>query len=187
MQVGPGQRHDLRLVLAHLVQASLQQLALSGVQARHQFGAGFQHPVQAAVGLALQDLVTGGQVQVPEQLAHLHAVLIVGGLDVFARQPWLQQRRLAGQLSQGHAVVATQGVRYRQVGLMQHIEQFDEERQVLDRPAFDQRQHVLSLFQTDKEVAVLGAGGNALEVPQAAQAVRRQKGFQLRPGQGGED
>lgn len=70
---------------------------------------------------------------------------------------------------------------------MQHIEELDEERQVLDRPAFDQRQHVLPLFQADKEVAVLGTGGNALEVPQAAQAVRCQKGFQLRPGQGGED
>ncbi|MNT32059.1 hypothetical protein D3C72_1679210 [compost metagenome] len=157
------------------------------VQARHQFSTGLQHPVQAAVGLAFQHLVTGGQVQVAKPFADLHTMLIVDFLDVLAGQPRLQQRRLAGQLAQGHTVSAAQGVRHRQVGVMQHVEQFNEERQVLDRSAFDQRQHVLSLFQTDKEVAVLGAGGNALEVPQAAQAVRRQKGFQLRPGQGGED
>ncbi|MNJ52305.1 hypothetical protein D3C77_476350 [compost metagenome] len=114
-------------------------------------------------------------------------MLVVDVLDVLAGQARLQQRRFAGQLAQRHAVIATQGVRHRQVSVVQYIKQLDEERQVLDRPAFDQRQHVLSLFQTDKEVAVLGAGGNALEVPQAAQAVRRQKGFQLRPGQGGED
>jgi DNA-directed RNA polymerase beta' subunit len=31
------------------------------------------------------------------------------------------------------------------------------------------------LFQADEEIAVLGAGGNALEVEQAAQLVGRQK------------
>ncbi|MNJ52306.1 hypothetical protein D3C77_476360 [compost metagenome] len=66
VQVGARQGHDLRVVLSDLVQASLKQLALLGVQARHQLGTGLQHPVQAAVGLALQDLVTGGQVQVAE-------------------------------------------------------------------------------------------------------------------------
>ena len=70
---------------------------------------------------------------------------------------------------------------------MQHIEQFDEERQVLARAAFDQRQNVLSPLQADEEVAVLAAGGDALEVTQAPQPVRRQKGFEFFALQGREN
>ncbi|EJT85725.1 hypothetical protein PPS11_04775 [Pseudomonas putida S11] len=43
------------------------------------------------------------------------------------------------------------------------------------------------VFEADEEIAVLGAGGDALEIEQTTQRVRRQKGFQLRPGHGGED
>ncbi|MCY1454983.1 hypothetical protein D9M71_720850 [compost metagenome] len=70
---------------------------------------------------------------------------------------------------------------------MQGVEQLDEERHVLAGPTLYQRQDELPLFEADEEIAVLGAGGNALEVEQTAQLVRRQKGFQLRPGHGGED
>ena len=47
---------------------------------------------------------------------------------------------------------------------MQHVEQLDEERHVFARAAFDQRQDELTLFEAYEEIAVFGAGGNALEV-----------------------
>ncbi|MNP28176.1 hypothetical protein D3C76_1211260 [compost metagenome] len=106
---------------------------------------------------------------------------------MLARQPWLQQRRLAAQLAQAVAVAIPNGVGHRHVGVVQGVEQFDEERHVLAGPTLDQRQDELPLFEADEEIAVLGAGGDALEIEQTTQRVRRQKGFQLRPGHGGED
>ncbi|MNR05015.1 hypothetical protein D3C85_1210170 [compost metagenome] len=175
------------MVPGNFVQAVLQQRALYRRQPGHLPRAFFEHPVQAAIGLAFENVATGGQMQVGEQFADLGAMLAVGLLDVLAGQSWLQQRRLAGQLAQGDAVCGTQGIRHWQVGIVQHIEQFDEKRQILHRAALDQGQDKLALLQADEEIAVFGAGGDPLEITQAAKAVRGKKGFQLRPGQGSED
>lgn len=69
---------------------------------------------------------------------------------------------------------------------MEHVEQFDEERQVLHRAALDQGQDELAVFQADEEVAVLGAFGDATEIPQAAQVVGDEEGFQGRAFEWGE-
>ena len=71
---------------------------------RQQLRALFQHPVQAAIGLALDHVGLGRQMQMAEQLAHLSAMLRIGFLDVLACQTWLQQRRFAGQFAQGDAI-----------------------------------------------------------------------------------
>ncbi|WP_250145421.1 hypothetical protein, partial [Escherichia coli] len=49
---------------------------------------------------------------------------------------------------------------------------------VLHRAALDQGQDELAVFQADEEVAVLGAFGDATEIPQAAQVVGGEEGFQ---------
>ena len=99
-----------------------------------------------------------------QQLADLGAVLGVGLLDVLAGQARLQQRRLAGQLTQGNAVGSAQGVRHRQVSLMQDIQQLDEERHFLHRAALDQGQDEFALLQADEEVGVFATGGDPLEI-----------------------
>ena len=187
VQVGLGQGEDLRLVRGDFRQRRLQQRGLLLVQARQQFGARFQHPVQAPVGAALDDALAGGQVNVRQQLADLGTVLVVRQLDVLARQTRLQQRRLAAQFAQAMPFAVAQGIGHGHVGIVQHVEQFDEERHVFSRPTLDQCEDELPFFQADEEIAVLGTGGDALEVEQAAQLVWRQKGFQLRPGHRGED
>ena len=121
-----------------------------------------------------------------EQFADLRAMLCVGFLDVLAGQARLQQRRLACQFAQGDAVSGAQRVRHRQVGLVQHVEQLDEERHLLNRAALDQGQDEFALLQADKEIGVFATGGNPLEIKQAAEPVRGEKGFQLGPSQGGE-
>ena len=73
-----------------------------------------------------------------------------------------------------------------QIGLVQHVEQVDEERHLLHRAALDQGQDELALLQADKEIGVFAAGGDPLEIEQAAEPVRGEKGFQLGPSQGGE-
>ena len=98
----------------------------------------------------------------------------------------MQQRRFAGQFAQGHAVGGAQGVRHRQVGVVEHVEQFDEERHFLHRAALDQGQDELTLFQADEEIGVFATRGDPLEIKQAAEPVRGKKGFQLGPSQGGE-
>ena len=158
----------------------------SAFEVRQQLRALLQHPVQAAIGLALDHVGLGRQVQMAEQLAHLSAMLRVGFLDVLARQTWLQQRRFAGQFAQGDAVGGAQGIRHRQVGVVQHVEQFDEERHLLNRTTLDQGQDKFALLQADKEIGVFATGGNPLEIKQAAEPVRGEKGFQLGPSQGGE-
>jgi hypothetical protein len=67
---------------------------------------------------------------------------------------------------------------------VQHVEQFDEERHFLHRATLDQGQDEFALLQADKEIGVFAAGGNPLEIKQAAEAVRGEKGFQLGPSQG---
>ncbi|MNT13290.1 hypothetical protein D3C72_1482550 [compost metagenome] len=121
-----------------------------------------------------------------QQVADFLAMVRVGQADVLARQARLQQRRLLRQAAQRFAALGAQGIGHRQAGLMQDIEQFDEERQVGAGAALDQGQDELALLQADEEVAVLAARGYALEVAQATQAIRREKGFQLVTLQGGE-
>jgi len=69
---------------------------------------------------------------------------------------------------------------------VEHIEQFDEERHFLHRAALNQGQDEFALFQADKEVGVFATSGNPLEIEQAAEPIRGEKGFQLGPSQGGE-
>src|SRR5690606_5840229 len=47
------------------------------------------------------------------------------------------------------------------------------------RAALDQGQDIFALLQADEEVAVLGASDDTMEVTQAPQPDRRQKGFQF--------
>src|SRR3546814_710710 len=74
----------------------------------------------------------------------------------------------------------------RQVGVMQHIQQLEEERHFLHRTAFHQGQDKLTLLQADKKIGVFAASGDPLEIKQAAEPVRGEKGFQLGPSQGSE-
>jgi len=113
-------------------------------------------------------------------------MLGIGVLDVIAGHTRLQQRRLARQFAQGHAVCSAKRVRHRQVSVVQHIKQFDEERHFLNRAALDQGQDKLALLQADEEIGVFATGGNPLEIEQAAEPVWGEKGFQLGPSQGGE-
>ncbi|MNE47233.1 hypothetical protein D3C80_1416270 [compost metagenome] len=146
----------------------------------------FEHPVQAAIGLALDHLVFGCQVQMPQQFPDLHTVLRVGDFDVLAGQAWLQQRRLARQLAQGDTLGGAQRIGHRQVGVVQHVEQLDEERHFLRRATLNQGQDKLALLQADEVVGVFTARGDPLEIKQAAEPIRGEKGFQLGPSQGGE-
>ncbi|MCY1179462.1 hypothetical protein D9M73_198660 [compost metagenome] len=145
-----------------------------------------EHPVQAAIALALQHSFAGGQVQARQQGADFGAVVGIGLVHMLACQARLQQRRLAGQFAQGFAASGAQRERDRQVRVVEHVQQFDEERQVLDRPALHQGQYVFTLFQADEEVAVLGAFGDALEIPQPAQPVGGEESFQFRAFKGSE-
>ncbi|KPW97231.1 hypothetical protein ALO79_200149 [Pseudomonas syringae pv. castaneae] len=131
-------------------------------------------------------MVPGCQVQTRQQLADLGAMLRIGLFDMLASQARLQQRRFAGQLPERNTVGGAQRIRHRQIGLMQYVQQFDEERHFLHRAAFDQGQDEFTLLQTDKEIGVFAAGGDPLEIKQAAEPVRGKKGFQLGPSQGGE-
>ncbi|MNV81791.1 hypothetical protein D3C71_1754790 [compost metagenome] len=96
-----------------------------------------------------------------------------------AGQARLQQRRQPGQLAQRLAVPGAHRVGHRQAGAVQHVEQGDEEAQVLPRATLDQGQYVFAVLQTDEEVAVLRAGGDALELQQAAEPVGGEEGFQF--------
>lgn len=89
---------------------------------------------------------------VRQQFAYLGAVLGVRGLDVLARQPWLQQRRLATQFTQAVAVAVPYRVGHWHVGGVQGIEQLDEERHVLAGPALDQRQDELPCSRLTKKL-----------------------------------
>ncbi len=68
---------------------------------------------------------------------------------------------------------------------MQHVEQFDEERHLLNRAALDQRQDELALLQADEVIGVFTTGSDALIVKQTAEPVRGEKCFQLGPSQWG--
>ncbi len=144
----------------------------------------FQHPGQATVARAFEDAPAGGGVKVAEQIAHFLAVVGVRLPLVAAGQARLQQRRLAFETAQGLAVAGAQGVGHRQAVLVEHVEQFDEERQVLHRAALDQGQDELAVFQADEEVAVLGAFGDATEIPQAAQVVGARKASRVERSSG---
>ena len=180
-----GRARIFVFLLSDFVQRPLQQIALPGIQVRQQLRALLLHPVQAAIGLALDHVGLGRQVQMSQQLADLSAMLRVGVLDVLAGQTWLQQRRFAGQFAQRDAVGGAQGVRHRQIGVVQHVEQFDEERHLLHRTTLDQGQDKFALLQADKEIGVFATGGNPLEIKQAAEPVWGEKGFQLGPSQRG--
>ena len=170
-----------------LGQRIAQQALLGLVEVRNKLRALAEHPLQAAVGLAFKYLFAlGGQVQVAEQFANLGAMLRIGLLDVLARQARLQQGRFALEFAQSDAVGSAQGVRHGQVGVVEHVEQFDEERHFRHRATLNQGQDELALLQADKEIGVFAAGGNPLEIKQAAEPIRGEKGFQLGPSQGGE-
>ncbi|MOA24554.1 hypothetical protein D3C78_1452350 [compost metagenome] len=124
--------------------------------------------------------------QARQQPADFLAVMGVGLPFVATGQARLQQCGLAFQLAQGLAILGTHGVGHRQVGGMQHIEQGDEERQVLRRTALDQGQDVLAMLQADEEVAVLRTFGDATEVLQTTQSIGGQEFFQHRTLKGGE-
>ena len=187
VNVGAWQRENVSLVGFDLAQRVLQQALLRVVKVRNQLRTFGEHPVQPAISLALQHfLALSGQVQMAEQVANLGAMLCVGFLDMFAGQAWLQQRRFALQFAQGHAVGGAQRIGHRQVSVMEHVEQFDEKRHFCDWAALNQGQDEFALFQADKEVGVFATGGNPLEIKQAAEPVRGEKGFQLGPSQRGE-
>ncbi|MNF52104.1 hypothetical protein D3C84_334440 [compost metagenome] len=186
VNVRPRQCQDFFFLPGDFFQRPLQQVFLFGTEVRQKLRALFQHPVQAAIGFALDHVGLGRQVQMAEQLTHLRAMLRVGLLDVLAGQARLQQRRFARQFAQGHAVCGAQGVRHRQVGAVQYVEQFNEEWHLLNRTALDQGQDKFALLQADKEIGVFATGGNPLEIKQAAEAIRGEKSFQLGPSQGGE-
>jgi hypothetical protein len=182
-----GSAEDVGLVGVYLGQRIAQQALLGLVEVRKELRAFAEHPVQPAVGLAFKYLFAlGGQVQVAEQFAHLGAMLGIGLLDVLARQARLQQAGLPASSRKAIAVGGTQGVRHRQVGVVEHVKQFDEERHFLHRAALDQGQDEFALFQADEEIGVFAASGNPLEIKQAAEPIRGEKGFQLGPSQGGE-
>ena len=187
MQVGARQGEDARLQFGHLVQAVAQQRQLFVVQLQGQHRAFFEHPVEAAVAAAFQNLLAGRQVQARQPGADFRAVVGVGLADVLAGQARLQQRRLAGQFAQGLAALRRHRIGHRQAGLVQALQQFDEERHVGARTALHQGEDELAAFQADEEVAVLAAGGNALEVLQAAEPVGFEEDFQLRAFEGCED
>jgi uncharacterized protein YejL (UPF0352 family) len=104
VQVGPWQRQNLFLAFADLIQCRLQQRAAQASGPKSAAGPSASIQSRPAVGLALQHLVAGGQVQVAQQLTYLHAMLGVGFANVLARQARLQQRRLAFEFAQGLAV-----------------------------------------------------------------------------------
>ncbi|MNR12634.1 hypothetical protein D3C85_1290010 [compost metagenome] len=187
MDIGARQRQDFLFLPGDFFQCLLQQIFLLWIQVRQKLRALFQHPVQATISLALDHVFRlGRQVQMTEQLTDLGTMLRVGLLDVLAGQARLQQRRLAGQFAQRHAIGGADRVRHRQVGLVQHVEQLDEERHLLDRAALDQGQDEFTLLEADEEIGVFATGGNPLEIKQAAEAIRGEKSFQLGPSQGGE-
>lgn len=125
--------------------------------------------------------------QVGQQLADLHAMLGVRLADVLARQTRLQKRRFVCQLAQRLTVGGAQRIRHWQIGFMQHVEQFDEERHLLNRAALDQRQDELALLQADEVIGVFTTGSDALIVKQTAEPVRGEKCFQLGPSQWGKN
>ena len=186
MDVRSRQRQNFLFLLSDFFQSPLQQVFLLGIQVRQKLRALFLHPVEAAIGFALDHVGLGRQVQVTEQLADLRAMLRIGLLDVLAGQARLQQRWLAGQFAQGNTVGGAQGVRHRQIGFVKHVEQFDEERHLLNWTTLDQGQDEFALLQADKEIGVFATGGNPLEIKQAAEAIRGEKSFQLGPSQGSE-
>ncbi|MCY1410674.1 hypothetical protein D9M71_260450 [compost metagenome] len=145
-----------------------------------------EHPGQPAIAGAFEDRAAGRQVQARQQGADFRAVMGVGLPFMAARQAGLQQCRLALQLAQRLAVAGAHGVGHRQVGRVQHVEQGDEERQVLHRAALDQGQDVFALFQADEEVAVFRSLGDAAEVRQPAEPVGGEEFFQHRAFEGGE-
>ena len=90
----------------------------------------------------------------------LLAVMSVGLAHMLAGKARLQQRRFLRQAAQCLAVLRAQGVGHRQTGIVEYVEQFDEERQVGHRAALHQGQNVLALLQADEEVAVFAACSN---------------------------
>ncbi|MCY1431730.1 hypothetical protein D9M71_477060 [compost metagenome] len=186
MQVGPWQGQEAFLHLADFLQRITQQRQRRLVQLQGQGRTFVEHPDQAAVAPALQHPLAGGQVQARQQGADLGTVVGIGFAHMRARQTRLQQCRLLRQLAQGLAAFRAQGVGHRQAGVVEHVEQFDEERQVVAGTALHQGQYVFTLFQADEEVAVLGAFGNALEILQPTQPVGGEEGFQFRAFEWGE-
>src|SRR5690606_24024300 len=119
------------------------------------------------------------QMYARQQAPDFAAVGRIGHADMPTRQTWLQQGRFFRQGAQGHAFGRAHGMGHGNARLMQHVQQLDDERQVLGWTALDQGQNVFALLQADEEIAVLGASDDTLEVTQAPQPERRQKGFQF--------
>lgn len=126
--------------------------------------------------------VPGDRVHAPQGVAQFAALGEVRRLGVLAGQPGEQQRRLAGQGVQGHAVAIVEGTRDRQAVLVQVVEQVDEERQLLVLALLEQGQHQLASVGGDEEGAVLGAGGHALDGDQRARVEAAEELGDLRVG-----
>lgn len=77
MQVGARRRRMRAFQLGHLVQAVAQQRQLFVMQLQGQHRAFFEHPVEAAVAAAFQNMLAGRQVQARQPGADFRAV--VGG------------------------------------------------------------------------------------------------------------
>ena len=186
MQVGAWQGEDARLQLGDLLQRITQQRQRLLVELQGLARAFGEHPVQPAITASFDGSGPRRQVNVRQQAADFLAVVGIGLAHVLAGQPRLQQCRLLGQAAQGQAILGAQGVGHRQAGIVQDVEQFDEERQVGHRAALDQGQNVFALLQADEEIAVFAARRNTLEITQAPEPVGRQEDFELMTLQGGE-
>ncbi|MOA54184.1 hypothetical protein D3C78_1777590 [compost metagenome] len=90
VDVGPWQCEDFLFLLGDFFQCPLQQIFLLRFEVRKKLRAFFQHPVQAAIGLALDHVGLGRQVQMSKQFTDLDTMLRVRLLDVLAGQARLQ-------------------------------------------------------------------------------------------------
>mgnify|MGYP000926781069 CR=1 FL=1 len=90
------------------------------------------------------------------------------------------------ELLQDLALPVSEGVRHRQSGLLQALEQADQKRQIRRWATLDQGQDIFAMLGGNEEVAVLGAPGDAAEVDQPPQFEALQKRLQFAAADRGE-
>ena len=144
-------------------QLGQNQAALIWREVRQHDGNGFVPPVQAAqIGL-LARIVESCQMHAGQHVAHAGAMRSAGREFAVAPQLVDHGSRLAFEAMQDVAFAVLHRIGHGNAARCQMLHQVQVKRQLLERQAFKQRQHVLALIGIYKIVGVFDAACSALD------------------------